>query len=479
MNKNTETFLWHDYETFGVNPKIDRPAQFAAIRTDSEFNPIEDPIDIYCKPGLDVLPDPRACLITGITPQIAEDSGLSEFEFALKISEAFGQAGTCGVGYNSIRFDDEVTRHLFYRNFIDPYAREWKYGNSRWDLIDLLRACYALRPAGIKWPQNASGKPSFKLEELAKENAVTQNQAHNALSDVEATIGLAKLVQTQQPRLFEYGLTLRNKHTVKSLIKLSKRQPVVHVSARFPAERGCLAIVAPLAVDPHNSNAVICADLNQNPDEWLDLTEDEISDRLFCTADDLPEEENRPALKAIHINKSPFIAPINVLKGIDTKRIHLDIDKCLQHHRNIQNAPLPDFSKVFTQFSAETADVDMSLYSGGFIPGEDRQVMNQWLNLPLDDWTPSHQFKDERLNRLKWRILAKNAPHLCPKIELEKWHLDIKKKFHDPDLTAITWPDYPAFIQALKNQTKVSDHVILDNLIAWQDKLQQILQIQE
>lgn len=41
--KQQPTFLFHDYETFGIHPALDRPAQFAALRTDSEFNVIGEP----------------------------------------------------------------------------------------------------------------------------------------------------------------------------------------------------------------------------------------------------------------------------------------------------------------------------------------------------------------------------------------------------------------------------------------------------
>jgi exodeoxyribonuclease-1 len=53
-----------------------------------------------------------------------------------------------------------VTRYSLYRNFFDPYAREWQGGNSRWDLIDVVRAAYALRPEGIVWPKKTGGSRS-------------------------------------------------------------------------------------------------------------------------------------------------------------------------------------------------------------------------------------------------------------------------------------------------------------------------------
>ncbi|MEO6690022.1 MAG: exodeoxyribonuclease I, partial [Dokdonella sp.] len=187
-----QTLLWHDYETTGADPRRDRPAQFAAIRTTLELEPVGEPMSIFCKPAADVLPHPEACLITGITPQQMQRDGVIEAEFAALVNEAMAEPGTCNVGYNSLRFDDEFTRHLLYRNFHDPYEREWKDGNSRWDLIDLARMCYALRPDGIEWPRRDDGSASFRLEHLARANHIAQARAHDAVSDVEALIGLAR-----------------------------------------------------------------------------------------------------------------------------------------------------------------------------------------------------------------------------------------------------------------------------------------------
>ena len=209
MNKE-KTFLWHDYETFGAHPMLDRPAQFAALRTNMALEPIDEPINWYCQPALDVLPSPIACLITGITPQETLKRGLTEAEFSAKIHAEMMEPGTCSVGYNSIRFDDEFSRNLFYRNLYDPYEREYKNGNSRWDLIDLARMCYALRPDGIKWPEHEPGKPSFKLEDLSAANGISHEGAHEALSDVMATIGLARLILNAQPRLFQWALRMRD-----------------------------------------------------------------------------------------------------------------------------------------------------------------------------------------------------------------------------------------------------------------------------
>ena len=172
------TFFWHDYETFGADPRRDRPSQFAGIRTTMALEPVGEPVMFFGKPPRDSPPHPVACLITGIAPQDADRDGLMEAEFAAAVHEQLAQPGTCGVGYNSLRFDDEFTRNLLYRNFFEPYGREWENGNSRWDLIDLVRMCHALRPEGIAWPRRDDGSVSFRLEDLARVNSLKIGRAH-------------------------------------------------------------------------------------------------------------------------------------------------------------------------------------------------------------------------------------------------------------------------------------------------------------
>eukprot|EP01041_Mallomonas_annulata_P019835 gene19835-39350_t len=223
------TFLWHDYETFGANTRRDRPAQFAAIRTDADLNEIGEPLMIYCQPANDYLPDPQSCLITGITPQLCLEKGLPEREFANRIEAEFAQPGTIGVGYNTIRFDDEITRFMFWRNLIDPYAREWQNQCGRWDLLDVVRMTYALRPDGITWPKKEDGvTPSFKLEHLSKANGLLHEAAHDALSDVRATIALARLIRQHNTKLFDFALSLHKKDRVAAELRL----PATAITAR-------------------------------------------------------------------------------------------------------------------------------------------------------------------------------------------------------------------------------------------------------
>ncbi|RZA07678.1 MAG: exodeoxyribonuclease I, partial [Moraxellaceae bacterium] len=331
VSESQHSLYWHDYETWGEVPAQDRPSQFAGIRTDESLNIIGEPLMIYCKPAPDFLPKPEACLITGVTPQEVLAKGLPEYQFAAKIHAELSRPGTCGVGYNTLRFDDEVTRYMLYRNFYDPYEREWRNGNSRWDIIDVARMTRALRPEGIEWPNYDDGRPSFKLEMLTAANHLNHEAAHDALSDVYATIALAKLIKTRQPKLFDYAYRLRDKRFVSSMINIANRKPLLHISSRFSADNGNAALVLPLAIHPTNKNSVIAYNLAFDPKDLLGSSADELRERLFTRTEDLPVGRERIALKEIHLNKSPMILPPSMLDEHIAARLKIDRSLLQQH----------------------------------------------------------------------------------------------------------------------------------------------------
>jgi exodeoxyribonuclease-1 len=433
----SHTFLWHDYETFGINPRRDRPAQFAGIRTDAELNEIGEPLMIYCKPASDYLPDPESCLLTGITPQLCLERGVAEHEFAARIEAVLAEPGTIGVGYNTIRFDDEVTRHLFWRNLIDPYAREWQNECGRWDLLDVVRMAYALRPEGITWPRkpderfpNDPGvtRPSFKLEDLARANGLMHDAAHDALSDVRATIALARLIRQAQPKLFDFALSLHKKDRVAAELGLptspQTAQPFLHISGMFPPERGCLGVMWPLATHPSNKNELLAWDLSQDPSELPLLDVATLRQRLFSKTADLPEGVQRLPIKSVHLNKSPMVVrKLATLTPEMAAKWGVDLDAAL---RNAEKAAgLPDMSaiwpEVFQRPREGTPDVDEDLY-GGFIDNTDRRRLNQLRALSPAELAHSRTgFDDDRLEELLFRYRARNFPETLSPEDAERW----------------------------------------------------------
>lgn len=464
-----KTFYWYDYESFGLSPMSDRLSQFGGVRTDEDLNIIGDPLMIYCKPADDFFPSPTSCLITGITPQKALAEGLPEVEFIRRINEQFSEPNSCVLGYNNLRFDDEFTRHVLYRNLMDPYAREWQNGCNRWDLLDVVRMTRALRPEGIEWPVNDEGRPSVRLEDLTVANGIAHESAHDALSDVYATIAMAKLIKEQQPKLFEYVYNNRSKNKLKELLNLREQKPVLHVSGMYPAEKGNMAMVVPVAEHPTNKNGVVVYDLSVDPTDLINLGVKKIHERLFIRSDELPEGVERIPLKTVHINKCPVIAPFMTLDGKAAKKYGIDLDRCRQNLAVLQAAP--GIAKKVQQVLAETkfekrTDPDQMLYGGGFFSPDDKSRMAQIHTMAPEELVGFEPpFDDSRLPEMLFRMRARNYPETLTAEEQQRWQAFRQERL---DLEA-----YLAELDALRSAPERSDseRAMLDELESYARKL--------
>ena len=475
MTNPANTFFWHDYETFGGVPRRDRPSQFAGVRTDLDLNEIEPPVMHHCRPAPDFLPEPEACLLTGIVPQHCLEHGIAEHAFAAAIERELARPGTVGVGYNSIRFDDEVTRFLFWRNLIDPYGREHQNGCGRWDILDLLRTAWALRPDGIEWPRHDDGRPSFKLEHLAAANGLAHEAAHDALSDVRATIALARLVKSRQPRLWEFCLRLRRKDEVVREMNAAQREgrPFLHVSGMYGTERGGLAVVWPLAPHPTNRNEVVVWDLSADPAELESLDAAAIRTRLFARADELPTGVSRLPIKTIHLNRSPIVAAsLRLLDGGAAERWGIDLPLALRHADTAARlVPLlaglwPD---VYARPAGEGADgpvdVDQDLY-GGFLADSDRRILQRLRGLAPEALAEARpDFADPRLDELLWRYRARNFPDTLRDDELARWEEHRAARLHDGAGGSITLEAFFERVDALEESADDRGQEILGALV--------------
>ncbi|MFT5709782.1 MAG: exodeoxyribonuclease-1 [Halioglobus sp.] len=479
----SDTFYWHDYETFGTDPSRDRAVQFAGLRTDADLNVIGEPLVIYSRPASDALPHPRACLVTGISPQKALHDGLPEYEFIRLIHEQLATPGTCSVGYNSLRFDDEVSRYTLYRNFFDPYAREWQNGNSRWDIIDLLRAAYALRPDGIHWPLREDGLPSFRLEELTVANGVSHESAHDALSDVYATLAMARLVKEKQPRLYDFVLQHKDKRSVMAQLDIPGMKPVLHVSGMFGAARHSIALVVPLAIHPVNKNEIICYDLSVDPQNLFEFPAQQLQELLYTRTDELPEGVERPGLKSIHINKCPIIAPAKMADPALAQRVGINGSECRAHLAALREYKDRDQSGFSSKLQAiytgrkfpELSDPDRMLYAGGFFSDGDRRIMDRIRNSSAEDLaTASFPFEDARLPEMLFRYRARNFPESLSGEERALWEEHRFAYLTDPDMGAsICMEGYQAEIEERLAEDGVTDEhrLLLQQLLEYGDSL--------
>ena len=476
------SFLFYDLETFGSDPRTTRIAQFAAIRTDSELRQVEEPISIFVKPADDLLPSPGATLVTGITPQQAERDGMTEAAAMGLIFEEMSRPETCSLGYNSLRFDDEFIRHGLFRNFYDPYEREWRGGNSRWDLLDVFRFAHALRPEGLVWPKREDGATSFKLEHLADANQCREGDAHEALSDVRALIALARKLKDAQPRLWDYALQLRDKRRAAALLDVVAMTPVVHVSQRFPASRLCAAPVIPLARHPHIDNRVLVFDLGQDPADLLALDAEAIAARLYVRSADLPEGAERIGLKEIHLNRCPAIAAWDHLRPADLERLCIDPAQALERAERIRAAGPALAAKVRQVFSRERqhgpSDVDAGLYDG-FIGEGDKRLFPQVRSTPPEALgRQDFPFRDPRLPELLFRYRARNHPLTLTLDERLRWDAYRRERLMgDNRLGEYNFERFDAELATLRaTHAADSDRLaLLETLEAWRRDLEDSL----
>lgn len=409
-----QTFYFYDLETSGFSARDARIMQFAGQRTDLDMNPVGAPHNILIRMTDEIIPEPDAILVTGITPQKTLQDGITEAEFLKIFADEIAVPDTIFVGFNSVRFDDEFMRFLLYRNFYDAYEWQWTDGKSRWDLLDLVRMTRALRPDGIKWPVDAKGLATNRLELLTSMNGLSHEAAHDALSDVLACVDLAKLIKSTQPKLFDYLLAMRDKKKVQALALGG--QPFIYTSGKYASEFEKTTVVATVCEHPSQSGGALVFDLRYDPEPYSKMDPTELVEAWRKRKDD---PGPRLPMKTMKYNRCPAIAQLSVLDAKSQERLALDPKvyqanfKSLQAVQSVlcekvkQAIQLMD-KKQQSRLLEDDQEVDARLYES-FFSQEDKTKMNMVRNATADDIaTINPDFKDERLAALLPLYRARN-----------------------------------------------------------------------
>ena len=452
------SFYFYDLETTGLNARDSRIMQFAGQRTDESLNPVGESHNLLIKITPDILPDPEAILVTGITPQKTLQDGISEAEFLQIFHSEIAIPNTVFVGFNNVRFDDEFVRFTHYRNFYDAYEWQWQDGKSRWDVMDLARITRALRPEGIIWPFSSDGKPANKLGLLASVNKLEHEHAHDALSDVMATIAVAKLIKEKQPKLFDFMLTMRDKKEVQKLTGAG--EPFVYCSGRYSSDYEKTTVVSTVALHPTQSGSVFVYDLREDPSPFINMAPSELADLLKKWK--FEEGELRIPVKQLQFNKCPAIAPLQVLEVGDTKQRLKIEDALIRKHLKILQAS-KDFGDKLQEavrmnekgrqatFITDIQNVDAQLYDGFFGDGDKSKMQavrtaneNGLADLNLD-------FADDRLKELLLLYKARQFPKSLSNQEQQVWEEYRTKRLFNGEENSL-FAKYLAKLNALAAQ---------------------------
>jgi exodeoxyribonuclease I len=464
-----QTFFFYDLETSGFDPKRQRIMQFAGQRTDMALNPVGEPVNILVALSDDVLPDPTAIVLTGITPQKTREEGYSEADFLKLLQDQVFTPGTITVGFNSIRFDDEFMRYTLFRNFYDPYEWQWQDGRSRWDILDVVRMTRALRPDGIEWPVDDAGQPTNRLELISQENGLDHAKAHDALSDVGALISVAKLIKEKQPKLFGYLLKARTKQEIAKLVNLDDPQPFVYSSGRYPKGTLHTTVAFPIAPGSRPGTAIVY-DLRHDPTGWAGKTVDELKKIRFAPYE-LRQTEGFVALpaKELAYNKCPAVAPLGVLDEAAQDRIVLDMQTVQDNLAKLRRTDLADkLREVFARDGefAKAKDVDAQLYDG-FVNDKDKPKMSAVRAASAADLADFHpDFGDERLAKLLLRYKGRNFPQSLSEAERADWETYRAQRLQT---------DLPKFTQELHRLAAATsserDQFLLQELQLWAESI--------
>jgi len=466
----SKTFFFYDLETSGLNAREARIMQFAGIRTDMDLNPVGEPFNMLVKLNDDTLPSPEALMVTGITPQQTVSDGYTEAEFVkILINDVF-TSDTIAIGFNNIRFDDEFIRHLFWRNFYDPYEWSWKDGRSRWDLLDVVRMTRALRPEGINWPVDEKGEPTNRLELISNANNIGHFKAHDALSDVQALIEITKLIHEKQPQLYDYLFKMRDKNEVKKLVNLDDKQLFVYISGRFDSAYNKATVAFPLTAGKNGN--VIIYDLRYDPTPFINMSQKDLTKKLYASWEERQADDFvKIPVKELQYNRAPAVAPLSVLTQSDGwNKIKLD-QKIVEKNRDTLLS-VPAFAEnIRTIFEnreeyKKSSDPEAQLYDG-FVPDIDKMRIETVRNATEHELADFHpNFTDERLDPLLLHYKARNFPKSLAEDEVIEW-----EKWRVGRITACL----PAFVESLqKLSTSTTDEnklFILQELHLWAENI--------
>ncbi|MFZ1242598.1 MAG: exodeoxyribonuclease I [Candidatus Saccharimonas sp.] len=464
-----QNFFFYDLETSGLSARSDRIMQFAGQRTDMNLNPIGDPYNILVTLNDDTLPSPDALMVTGITPQKTVEEGYTEAEFAKILDSEIFIPETVAIGFNSVRFDDEFVRHLFWRNFYDPYAWTWRDGRSRWDMLDVVRMTRALRPEGIQWPLDAHGEQTNRLELITKENKIEHEHAHDALADVVALIEVTKLIKKKQPQLFDYLFAMRQKKAVMKLVNLDDKKPFVYTSGRFDKEFAKTTVAFPLTSG--KNGGIVVYDLRYDPTPFVDLDERELSRKIYATWEERKAEGFvKLPVKELQPNRCPAIAPLGVLaQGDGWKKISIDEATIAKHQKIILDNPhfAENLRSIFESKPEykKSSSPEEQLYDG-FLNDRDALRVEAVRNASERELVDFHpEFSDERLDPLLLHYKARSFPKVLSEDEMKLW-----EEWRTERLQA----QLPKFLASLQRHAATADddqQFVLQELQLWMEAI--------
>ena len=389
-------FVFYDFETTGRSPAFDQALQFAAIYTDENFVEIER-VNIRSRLLPYILPAPKALEVTGVDPNDTLSSDhFSAFEFAQKLQHLTEKwSPATWIGYNSISFDENFLRHIFYQNLQPNIYATQNHGNTRHDLMNIVYAVYARHPKTLIWPEDGSGKKIFKLEELAPANGLENFNAHDALADVEATLFILALIRKRNETFFNEIMTMCNKPHVRSLLHLYKPMQVTLRFGSAPPKQysGCLC-----GVQKNNGNSFGFLNIEQNDPVSIINADQAIIDDIV--------KSDPSSIRMLQFNKALIFSPME-----DPTSDMVRVCDLIKDNHEFKFRVATALERKYEPSDPQEKHVEDKIYDQFQSP--DGPILEQFQDASWEHRLELvHAMEDARYRQLGMRLVACHAPHL-------------------------------------------------------------------
>ena len=409
-------YVFYDFETTGLDTKFSQPIQIAAIAVDEDFNQIDDPINVRCRLKDGVIPNPSALLVHKVPIDILknEQSFYSMMDFIYNKFSSWGPA--IFIGYNSIRFDEEVLRSSFFQSLYDPYLTNTN-NNTRTDLFKIILGLSSLDENILNIPMNEKNKPSYKLENIAKNNNIEHLSAHDALSDVYATIGIAKIIKEKSPAYWNECMKISSH---KKMMEYLISDDYFFAASEHSAANLTFKPISLLTANPNNQKELAFFDLENDPKKYCDSSVSGIISLI---------ESKQKIVRLYQSNKSPIIISASFLRSknlLSDKEDNIfkersELIKNNDSFINKLNHALVERYEDFQITRSPSDFLEEQIYNGEFYSSEDKQRISRFkqCNDPEEKLSISKDFKDRRLREICYRILFAETPSVFPENDLK------------------------------------------------------------